>query len=171
MDCMRSFNIALAGQSNFTVANGFKHWQIGTQHFWLFESNLPNSIFNVEGFKNINIFKIELTGDINSAALPVGFSALVQNWNFEIQVIGQNSIVGGNVTVAPNGFSMVSQPINPIFCLSKFQRSIEFPTPIQSARQLIVQAFYCDGIADESILSAQLDYFVTINVFYKFEGE
>ena len=171
MDCLRSFNFALFGQSNFTPANGFKYWQIGTQHFWLFQNNAANSIYNITGFKNINIYKIEVTGDINSDNLPVGFSALVQNWNFELQIIGQNSQSVGNISTVPNGFNMIEQPIDPLFNLSKFQRSIEFASPIQSAKNIVVNALYADGIANESILSAQLEYQLLVNVYYKYEGE
>jgi hypothetical protein len=171
MDCLRSFNFALANQSNYTVVQGFKYWQIGTQHFWLFQSGSVDSIFNIEGFKNINIYKIEICGDINSDNLPVGVSGIVQNWNYEFQVIGQNSLIGGNVSAAPNGFGMSVQAINPIFQLSKMKTSIEFPTPIQSARQIIINSLYVDGIANESILSIQLETFITVTVYYKFEGE
>ena len=171
MDCMRSFNFSLGFQSNMTPANGFEYWQIGTQHFWLFQSNASNSTFNIQGFKNINIFKVEINGDINSDTLPVGFKALVQNWNLEFELTGQNSPIIGNITAVPNGFNMIQQPTNPKFNLSKYQRSVEFASPIQSASNIIVTHLYADGIANESILSAQLEVFITFNVFYKFEGE
>jgi hypothetical protein len=170
MDCLRSFNFSLGNVGNYTAPE-FKYWQIGVQHFWLFQSGAADSTFNIEGFKNINIFKIEICGDINSNNLPVGVSGIVQNWNYELQVIGQNSLIGGSVVAAPNGFSMQLQPNNPLFQLSKFQRSIEFPTPIQSAKQIIVNALFVDGIANESIVSIQLETFITVTVYYKFEGE
>jgi len=171
MDCLRSFNILVANQGNYGVPQGFKYWPVGAQHFWMYQSTNPDSIFNIEGFKNINIFKIEICGDINTNNLPVGVSGLVNNWNYELQVIGQNSVIGGNVSAAPNGFGMSVQAVNPIFAFSKFQRSIEFPTPIQSAKQIIVNALFVEGIANESLLSIQLETFITITVYYKFEGE
>jgi hypothetical protein len=170
MDCLRSFNFSLTNVSNYSAPE-FKYWQIGVQHYWLFQSGAADSTFNIEGFKNINIYKIEICGDINSNNLPVGVSGIVQNWNYELQVIGQNSLIGGSVLAAPNGFQMGVQPNNPIFQLSKFQRSIEFPTPIQSAKQIIVNALFIDGIANESIVSIQLETFITVTVYYKFEGE
>jgi hypothetical protein len=171
MDCLRSFNLAIAGQGNQAAAQGFDSWLVGVQHFWLYQATALDSTFNVEGFKNINIHKISLTGDVYSGSAPAGVAAIVQNWNVDIQIVGQNAILGGNISAAPNGFSMIEQPINPIYCLSKFQKDIEFPTPIQSAKQIIVSGLYADGIACESLVSAQLEWFITINIFYKYEGE
>jgi len=171
MDCLRSFNFFLANQSNYPVVQGFDNWTIGGQNFWLYQATSADSIFNIEGFKNINIFKIEICGDINSNNLPVGFAGIVNNWNLEMQIVGQNSLIGGNVQVAPNGFGMQIQSLNPTFQFSKFQRSIEFASPIQSAKQIIVNALYAEGIANESILSIQLETAITVTVYYKFEGE
>jgi hypothetical protein len=171
MDCLRSFNIAIAGLANQAAAQGFYSWVLGAQHFWLYQATALDSTFNVEGFKNINIYKISLNGDVYSGSAPSGVAAIVQNWNVDVQIVGQNAILGGNIDAVPNGLQMFDQPINPIFNLSKFQRDIEFPTPIQSAKEIIVSGLYADGIANESLVSAQLEWFITINVFYKYEGE
>ena len=169
MECLRSFNFTVGFQSNFTPPNGFKYWQIGTQHFWFLESTLASSTFNIQGFKNINIFGIEATGKVNTDALPVGFSCLVQDWSFQLQITGQNALIGNNIV--PGGFNLGVQEVNPFFDLSKFQRSIEFASPIQSATAISITGFQCQGIANESILAAQIDVFVSFNVYYKFEGE
>jgi len=170
MDCLRSFNISVSAQGNEPTPE-FKGWQIGTQHFWLYESSNVDSIFNVEGFKNINVFKIALNGNVGSAGLPALSAAIVQNWSWLITINGQNSVIGGNVTASPNGFGMLIQPTNPTFTLSKFNPSIEFATPIQSAKQIIFNGFYCDGIASEVLTNAQLNWQINCTIFYKFEGE
>jgi len=172
MECMRSFNFSIANQSNYTAGLGFLYWQIGTQHFWSLEqSSASGSKYLIQGFKNINIYKIELTGDINSSPQLATFSAIVQNWKLEIEVTGQNSQGTGSVLSSPNPFSMIEQPTNPNFRLSKFQPSISFASPIQSAKEIIVKGFYCDGIANQSIVSAQIGFLINVTVFYKFEGE
>jgi hypothetical protein len=171
MDCLRSFNFTLANQSNYTIPQGFKYWQIGTQHFWLL-SITPGVApqYRIVGFKNINIFKIEINGEVYSAALPVGVSAIVQNWNFGLEIVGQNSTSVGTVPISAP-FGLVEQPNNPILILSKFQKSICFESPIQSAKEINIKNFYCDGIANESILSAQIGYVMNVTVSYKYEGE
>ena len=171
MDCLKSFSVDINVSNVFTAAdNGFDSWVIGTQNFWLWNYNAPDSNYTIDGFKNINIYKIEITGDVESGSTPAGKAGLVQNWNLTLQVIGQNANFGGRVT-GSNGFGMALQPLNPFFKLSKYQRSIEFGTPIQSATQLNVTGFYADGISAEGITSIQLSYLININVFYKFEGE
>lgn len=171
MDCLKSFNFTLSQQSNYTAANGFKHWSLGTQHNFLLErEDLSGSIYTIQGFKNINIFKIEINGDVYSSALPVNVSALVQNWNFIFEISGQNSPIVGFVS-SGSPFGLSQQAIDPIIMLSKFQKSIYFVSPIQSAKQIKVRNFYCDGISNQSILSAQIGFFMTVTVFYKYEGE
>jgi len=169
MDCLQSFNFTIANQSNYTT--GFNYWQIGTQHFWLFEkASASGDSFNMRGYKNINVFGIEINGDVYSSALPVGVSVIPQNWNFAFEIVGQNSTSVGNVVVSSN-FGMIEQPNNPYFILSKYQKSIYFNSPIQSAKEVNVKNFYCDGIANESILSAQIGYVVNVTIYYKYEGE
>jgi hypothetical protein len=170
MDCLRSFNFNLTTQANWGVANGFKHWQIGTQHFWLFQQqDATGAIYTIQGFKNINIFKIEIVGDWYSSASPVGVSALPQNWNFGFGIVGQNSPSVGSVTNPI--FGMIETFNTPYFTLSKYQRSISFESPIQSAKEIKLFNVYCDGIADQSTASVQLGYNMTVTVFYQFEGE
>lgn len=172
MDCLRSFNFTISNQANYNAANGFLYWQIGVQHFWSLEiQNSIGSIYNIQGFKNINIFKIELTGDVNNSPQLANFGCIVQNWKVDIEVTGQNSSSTGTIDVSPNPFNMIQQDNNPDFRLSKFQPAVSLPSPIQSAKQIKVLNFYCDGIANQSIVSAQIGYNITFTVFYKYEGE
>jgi hypothetical protein len=172
MDCLRSFNFSIANQSNYGAAQGFLYWQIGTQHFWTLDiSSATGSKFNITGFKNVNIFKIEISGDVNSTPQLAPFQCIVQNWNLGLEVVGQNSQSTGNVLAAPNVFGMIEQPVNPFIRLSKFQNSICFDSPIQSAREINIKNLFVDGIANQTILSAQIGYVINVTVFYKYEGE
>lgn len=171
MDCLRSFNFALANQSNYDASLGFKHWQIGTNHYWLIDQSLPNVKYLVQGFKNINVFGIQLSGDINSSPAFTPYECLVQNWKWDLQIIGQNSTNVGILAPAQSPGYMVIQETNPYARLSKFQPSITFKTPIQSAKEIILTNFYCDGIANETITSAQVGFVINVTVFYKYEGE
>ena len=171
MDCLRSFNFALANQSNYDASLGFKYWQINSNHFWLIDQSLPNVKYLVQGFKNINVFKIEVSGDVNSSPAFVPYEALVQNWKWDLQIVGQNSTNVGILAPAQNPTYMVIQETNPSFRLSKFQPSIEFETPIQSAKEIIFTNFYCDGIANKTTTSAQVGFVINVTIFYKYEGE
>lgn len=171
MDCLRSFNFSLANQSNYDASLGFKYWQINSNHFWLIDQFLPNVKYLVQGFKNINVFKIEVSGDVNSSPAFATYEALVQNWKWDLQIVGQNSTNVGILAPAQNPGYMTIQETNPSFRLSKFQPSIEFETPIQSAKEIIFTNFYCDGIANKTTTSAQVGFVINVTVFYKYEGE
>ena len=173
MDCLKSFNFTIANQSNYGAAQGFLYWQIGAQHFWTLDTSAitASSTYNIQGFKNINIFKIEITGDFNSSPQFAPYQCIIQNWNISLQIEGQNSQSTGNVLAAPNDFGLVEQSLNPAFRFSKFQNSVSFESPIQSAKKIIVNRIFADGIANQSLLSAQIGYVVNVTVFYKYEGE
>lgn len=171
MDCLRSFNFSLANQSNYDASLGFKYWQINSNHFWLIDQFLPNVKYLVQGFKNINILKIDVNGDVNSSPAFSPYEALVQNWKWDLQIVGQNSTNVGILAPAQNPGYMLIQETNPSFRLSKFQPSITFETPIQSAKEIIFTNFYCDGIANKTITSAQVGFVINVTVFYKYEGE
>ena len=171
MDCLRSFNFSIAGQSNFT-APSFLYWQIGTQHFWTWDySSASGSKYLIEGFKNINIFKIEISGDINSSPQFSPYQCIVQNWSLIFEIVGQNSTGVGQVLSSPNFFQMIDQPTNPAFRLSKFQPSVTFETPIQSAKEIKITNLFADGIANHTTTSAEIGYVINFTVFYKYEGE
>lgn len=171
MDCLRSFNFIIAGQSNFP-APSFLYWPVGSQHYWTWDySSASGSTYLIQGFKNINIFKIELSGDINSSPQFAPYQCIIQNWSLGFEVVGQNSTSVGEILSSPNFFQISEQPTNPFFRLSKFQPSITFETPIQSAKEIIIKNLFADGIANNTTTSAEIGYLINVTVFYKYEGE
>jgi hypothetical protein len=171
MDCLRSFNFTIRNQSNWPVALGFYTWTIGGQRFWNLDRSNPNgSTYVIQGFKNINIFKIEVTGDLNSSPQFPPYVCLVQNWFTDLEIDGQNSTSVGSILVSPDIFGMTIQP-KPFIRLSKYQNSITFETPIESAKSIKLTNIYADGIANEDIGSAEVGIVLNFSVFYKYEGE
>ena len=77
-------------------------------------------------FDKMFVFKIEVSGDVNSSPAFVPYEALVQNWKWDLQIVGQNSTNVGILAPAQNPSYMIIQETNPSFRLSKFQPSIEF---------------------------------------------
>jgi hypothetical protein len=170
MDCLRSFNFSTAIQSVFTSADGLYTWNNGSQHFFSLDYYFASgSTYIIEGFKNINIFKIEVNGDWNN--LPqISYNSLVQNWKIDVFIKGQNSTKVGRVLSSPNNYGMVISN-EPFLRLSKFQPSAIFETPIESAKEIILENFYCDGIAPETLTDVRLSYRFNFTVYYKYEGE
>ena len=171
MDCLRSFNFTLRNQSNYGASEGFLYWQINSNHYWQIDQSLPNVKYLVQGFKNINVFKIEMTGDVVSSPSFATYEALVQNWKWDLQIVGENSSSVGQLAPAQSPDYMITQGTNPFFRLAKFQPAITFETPIQSAKEIIFTNFYCDGIANKTTTSAQVGFVINVTIFYKYEGE
>ena len=167
MDCLRSFSF-ISGANENAVAPEIKTWAVGGQNFWLYESNNPASVFNPVGFKNINIYSIQAIGNVYSLNTPLN-GALVQDWHWTINTIGQNAVIGSNITAG--GFIIQQQNVNPTFSLGKFSNVINFETPLQSVTSLILTGFRAQGIGAENLLNINIAWTVVFNVYYKFEGE
>jgi len=171
MDCLRSFNFIVNTQSNWGSPE-ISIWTVGGQNFFTFERSSPSgSKYTIQGFKNINIFKIEVTGDINSTPQFDPYLCIVQNWWVIFTVTGQNSSSVGEVRSSPNVFNMIEQSTDPRFKLSKYQSSLTFESPIQSAKEILITEISADGIGNRTLLSAQIGYLLNFTVYYKFEGE
>jgi hypothetical protein len=174
MDCLRSFTFVIGKQTEYTTALRFKSWTVGTNNYWLVDDAVSlgsGSKYLIQGFKNINVYKIEITGDVNTAALPAGVSSITENWNIFGSIKGTTSASVGSIVVSPNPFGMTEYPGNSYFNISKYQNSITFLTPIQSAEYIEFAGFYAEGYGNQSILSAQIGFFINVTVFYKYEGE
>jgi len=168
MDCLRSFSLTAAGTQNATTPQ-VDQWLVGAQHFWIYRStNTSPSAFAIQGFKNIDIYKIELTGNIESF---IGTTAcLVQDWTAFIQITGSTSQIGGQLAT-PNGFNLVQQSYAPNYTLNKFTGVIEFASPIQSCTLFTLSQLYAQGIAYENVTTLGISWNLNFNIFYKFEGE
>jgi hypothetical protein len=174
MDCLRSFTFVIGKQTDYTTALRFKSWTVGTNNYWLVDDAVTlgsGSKYLIQGFKNINVYKIEITGDVNTAALPVGVSAITENWNIFGSIKGTTSPSVGQIVVSPNPFGMTEYPGNSYFNISKYQNSITFLSPIQSAEYIEFAGFYAEGYGNQSLLSAQIGFFINVTVYYKYEGE
>ena len=174
MDCLRSFTFVIGKQTNYTAALRYKSWTVGGQHYWLIDDAVAlgaGSKYNIQGFKNINVYKIEITGDVNSAALPANVSAITENWSIFGSIKGTTSASVGNIQASPNPFGMTEYSGNSYFNISKYQNYINFVTPIQSAEYIEFAGFYAEGYGNESLVSAQIGFFINVTVYYKYEGE
>ena len=103
---------------------------------------------------------------MNSSSTPNGQAGLVQNWNLTLKITGQNSIFGGKIS-ATNGYGMIQQAIDPVFKLSELQRSITFPSPILSPKQIIVEGLYADGI-DSDLTYGFIVYFAEGELYFPY---
>ena len=169
MDCMKSFTFVSGANENVTAPN-IVTWGLAPNTYWLYQHGSGQSTFNIQGFKNINVHAIEAVGDVSSL-LTGGTTVLVNDWRFLVQISGQNPQVSGNITAAPNRFSIVTQPQDPIVGLSRYQTRIDFASPIQSAKSIQIVGLTASGIAAQNPANINLAWYMTFIVYYTFEGE
>ena len=167
MDCLKSFSLNISGVEN-SVSPETTFWTLGAQHFFYYKSTNSSSAFEIQGFKNILIHKISAIGNVETT--PGINSALVQDWGVGIQITGINSIIGGSPTL-PNGFGLTQPSVNPIFNLSKFNPTIEFASPIESATLFTVSNINAQGIAPQNLITLSIGWFINFNIYYTFDGE
>jgi hypothetical protein len=169
MDCLRSFSFRVSANTSESYPQ-IDTWGAAPENYWLYSSTLASSTFNVQGFKNINVYKIEAVGDIS--CLPnTSASVLVNDWEFYVKINGQNASIPGYITSSPNGFIMTTVPENPTVSLSKFNTKIEFLTPVQSVLSIQILKLNARGIGAENLSLVNISWHMTFIVYYNFEGE
>ncbi len=171
MDCLKSFNFSASANSNFTPANNIQGWTVGTNNYFVGNINLDSTI-NISGFKNINIHKIDLIGNVTTLPTASASKVLVEDWGVTLQINGQMPIIGYNVVAAPNQWNLVTtSPEIQNFRLGKYVNSVNFPSPIQSVTSIQLKALQTQGIGNEALLIQNLTWFLNFVVYYSFEGE
>jgi hypothetical protein len=166
MECLRSFNFQSAG--NVTASFGTLNvWGIATTFNWLYDSAAGSSSFEVQGFKNINIYKLEVCAYIQSTLNTD--PALVEDWSFFVRVNGQNPVPQGFIGTI-NDFGLTTQ-FTPLIPLGKYNPSFTFATPITSVGSIQITNLWAQGTGAQGGAAVNLNYTAVFNVFYKFEGE
>jgi len=169
MDCLRSFTLNI--NQNFVFTNTvYTEWNTsGTVLPWImFDGSISrNSIFNVEGFKNINVYGLSLVGNVYPLLAPSNKQGLVQDWGVEVNLGGTTPLIGGSF--GNNSFSVTLAQPN-VF-LTKYQNDYKLASPIESVKDITVASLTASGIQVESGVSVDLTFDVAIIVYYKFEGE
>ena len=169
MDCLRSFTLNI--NQNFIFSNTvFTEWNtVGTVLPWtMFDGSVTRfSIFNITGFKNIDLYGVSLVGNVYPLLAPAQRQALVQDWGIELGLGGTPALIGGefgnNTFLATQG--------NPSVFLSKYQNEYKLASPIKSVKDITISSLTASGIQNESGVSVDLAFEVNLIVYYKFEGE
>jgi hypothetical protein len=104
MDCLRSFSFRTFINTNLTGAN-VKTWTAGAQEYWLASAGTA-STYNIQGFKNIDVYGIDVVGNIQSIQSAALGGAIVEDWGIEVFINGQPPLPGGFITTSPNFYSI-----------------------------------------------------------------
>jgi hypothetical protein len=169
MDCLRSFTLNINQNFNF-ASPVYTQWNTtGVILPWtVFNGGVStNSVFDITGFKNINVYGISMVGSVYPLVTPALNQGLVQDWGIQITITGTYPLVGG--TFANNSF-LANQGFNSLF-LSKYQNEYKLISPIESVKDITISGLQASGIQLESGFNIDLSWQIALIVYYTFEGE
>jgi hypothetical protein len=171
MDCLRSFSLTILDQKTYTSASSaLTVW--GTNNSFAVYST-DSSTFLIQGFKNINVFKIDMIGNVSTAygSAPRVDNANATDFEIGVQLVGQIPQPIGVIGV-PNDLPIIQNTfIEQIYTLSKYKTSVEFSTPIQSVKSISFYDFKAFGTHVQNILQVKMGYQLQFIFYYQFEGE
>jgi hypothetical protein len=170
MDCLRSFIVSIDQVTTFSGTD-VKTWFVGAQEFWVVEK-AGVSTFVPEGFKNIDIYGVDIIGNVSTQKAAATGGVVVQDWGFEILIEGQLPLVSGTVTTSPNYWNIQTTTTGTrTFALSKNTNSLKFSDPIGSVKNINFEVLRAQGVGGQTAGVVSLDWDLSFIFFYKYEGE
>lgn len=172
MDCLRSFSLSVNQNFNF-VAPQFNSWNVlGTNLPWTVEAGLSNfpalfSDFNIQGFKNIDLYGISMIGNCYPTNAPPSNEGLVNDWSVNLTLTGNPPFIGGNF--GNNGFGFIQGGKD--ITLTKYQNIYTLADPVKSVTQIQISFFRASGFQFQNSAAIDLTFDFSLIVYYKFEGE
>jgi len=171
MDCLRSFSFAIDLIQDVSGAPTVKQWATSVgNHYW--QASVANaSKYNIQGFKNINVYGVDVLGSIQTQTNTAINGVIVNDWVIEVKLDGQQPEVGAFMS-GPNTYAIdVVNPINNYYNLGKFTNTVKFETPYISTKSIEIGSTFAQGIAYQTLLTLNLRWKINFIVYYKYEGE
>ena len=171
MDCLKSFSIDSSLNQTWLLGPNLDVWTIGGNNYWFGRTTTEFAEYNVQGFKNINIWGVDVTGDFKSG--PGGANnCIIDDWHVNLNLIGQFTALGGVINPLVNGLNVNNAVASTnSFELSRFKTNIKFASPIQSVSRIRFDNYIASGHANQSLLSVQVNWNLNYVFYYTFEGE
>jgi hypothetical protein len=172
MDCLRSFTLTTSATYNYTAAsNKLTVWG-APLNFSIVDDR--TSIFLIQGFKNINIYGVDMIGNVSSAyqAAPRTLNANVKDFECNVILIGDIPVPIGKIS-ATNDLPVILNDtlVQQTVLLTKYKTNISFATPIQSVQQINLTNFKFFGDHVQNAGQVNMGYFLEFVFYYKYEGE
>jgi len=170
MDCLRSFIVSIDQVTTFSGTD-VKTWFVGAQEFWVVEK-AGVSTFVPEGFKNIDIYGVDVIGNVSTQKAAATGGVVVQDWGFELLIEGQLPLASGTITTSPNYWNIQTTTTGTrTFALSKNTNSLKFADPIGSVKNINFEVLRAQGVGGQTAGVVSLDWDLSFVFFYKYEGE
>lgn len=169
MECLRSFNIRINQAATFSAPDS-KSWNIGSITYFSVEK-VANSTFDIQGFKNIDLYQIDVTGYVQTQTGAALGNCIVNDWAFELFLDGQNPLVSGVVNPVPDFWSLdVDNNSAKSVRISKFNNSIKLTDPVKSLKKIDFARLLAVGEACTGP-NPSLEWSLNFVFYYKYEGE
>ena len=168
MDCLRSFVIGFSNNRTFTnTTNQIKQWGVAGNYHWVI-SQQGTSSYNIEGFKNIDLYGVEMLGTIHTT-LGLNDGGIVSDYSFQIGITGQTPLISASVQSSPD-FWFITPNIQQ-FDLGKYTNKILFESPFSGCTKISFSELNIQGQNGETLNSLNLDIRLQFKFLYKYEGE
>ena len=172
MDCLRSFTLNI--NQNFSFASPeFLNWTVvPSQHPWTMQNGIGSTTpaitdFNIQGFKNIDLYGIKMVGNCYPTLATASRQGLVNDWGIDLRLRGNFPLIGGVFGVNNFGFYLGGDLVS----LTKYQNDYKLADPVKSVYEIQIINLNAQGIQTENATAIDLTYDVTLIFYYKFEGE
>jgi len=166
MNCLESFTIELIQSRTFSTAGtNVKSWGVAGNYNWGV-NQLGVSQFDIQGFKNIDIYGVKMNGFIETD-LSAGDSAIVSDYGFKISFVGQVPLISGLVNPSPN-FWGISKDVNS-FYLGKYNSEAIFKTPYVGCTGISFDKFVAEGNNGETLNSVSLNLDLSFTFYYQYK--
>lgn len=168
-NCMNSFLVNINSVYSFDGVKLRTWGTAGNQHWALYLADSIISTYTIQGFKNINLYSVEMVGMCQTDVANVsGTSCTVNDYGMFLTLDGLLPAVSG-VATSPNSYAINSNYNK--MSLTKFTNKLIFETPIQSLKSVKFQNLFAHGQNAESSTNINLQVNLTFIFNYKYEGE
>lgn len=169
MECLKSFSIAISQGRTFNVSGtNVKNWGTAGNYHWVINEQGGASIIDIQGFKRIDLYGIEMLGNIQTD-VGINDGAIVSDYSFNIGIGGQVPLVSGVTRTTPNFWALNGSVTD--FDLSKYSNKVEFASPYSGVTSLVFNSFSAQGNNGETLNSISLDIKLQFVFYYKYDGE
>jgi hypothetical protein len=173
MECLRSFNLAseFSTIGPFLTGSEIKIWTTGTDNYWAFQADDSRiSTFNIQGFKNIDVYGIEVVGSVGTNIADPNGGCIASDWTIQIAVNGFVPIIGGSTT---GGFYNLTsnQSSTSKFSLGRFNSKFMLESPIMSPTTIVLNRMKANGVGAQSSGALNIQSLLNIIVYYKFQEQ
>lgn len=166
MSCIQNFTLSFDLSRSFSVLNtNVRCWTAGGQNFWTARF-LNASVYDVQGFKNINIYKVKLQSYVTPIITSIT-GAIVEDYSLAVEINGTAPILGGNFSTNSYNGTTTNQP----YIFTKNNSEIEFASPITSVKFIKLGDISVQGYGWQLLNDIDLQVQANMIVYYDFEGE